>query len=540
MSTRSSRAARRIGLVSLFAWVVTWASMQPGMADPELWITLEASQEVQVRRASDGALVATIVLGDEDGNGNVEAPWGIAVATRPGGAGTHTFVTREDSLSVLDVALRSVTTTFDLAAELGRPGLELRGIAAAPPRTFTLGVGGPAVVRSFLFVAATDGAGDALGLVLDQDALVGAAARPIVAETVDLVAVADALDAIVLEDPDGEAFLRARFALGATGPMGVQVSSVEIFATSDLDAGWSARPADERSIANATTAPSELRLGTPRGRPLTVLPLADDGELENLEPTGTRCEALGGRLVGSFATGVGADAYTVFATDLDAQELLIVNPATCEVDRFPTGADPVAIATAGNFAWTTVWVADNASDTLTRVNDDGTSSTVPLLAPGAPGPLGPRDIAVLDNPNVISTCEIGPIDLAVVDADEDGSEDDVRITWEAGAGCSSMTEFTVACQCVDDDPDCPCQCSCGEPAALCGCSGLTFAFSEAAADGPLSPVLQLAPWDDSDPTQQSPWKRLGKTTGIPEFVHPDAGDPDASWVYSVTEGDELP
>ncbi len=526
---RLPRAIRLCGLLAVLG-----ASISVSAAAPlEAWVVNEESKSIKVISVATSTVVADFSIADPDFDGSDETPWGIAFSQLPGDGGTHAFVTQENLLTVIDTATRTVVTTYDVASLLGVPSITLRGLSSAAPRSFEQPVLDLPIALARLFVAGTLAGGEAVAVVLDQEALVSGLGSPLVTWE-ELDPAATALDVQVLGDAAGPRYQRALFTLESFGPLGPQISAVEIWTGSTNVSPWSVGEAQDFALDSATPPPGQLGIGAPPTRPLPILPLAGIGALRNLDPTlGNRCD-FGGSLVDALVTGPGADSYTVFGLDRPGRQLHVIDPRDCTGDAFTVGEDPVALATIGRVSWRSVFVANRGSDDVTRVDHDGTLTTIPLGGGGPVCQLCPKSIAVNGDTTLELACEPGPLSVMKADGDMDGTVDDLVISWSP-EGCDNQTKYSVFCQCLDDDPECVCECDCGILGGLCACSGIG-GFALSALDGPFDQVLQNDP--NGDPVKKNPWKKLGSPTGDTEYVHEDAALADASWVYSVTLGDE--
>lgn len=526
---RLPRAVRLCALLAIFVP----ASSTCDAAPLEAWVVSEQSKSIQVISVATSTVIADFSIADPDLDGSDETPWGIAFSQLPGDGGTHAFVTQENLLTLIDTTTRTVVATYDLASLLGVPSITLRGVSSAAPRSFEQPVLDAPVALARLFVAGTLAGGEAVGIVLDQQALVSGIGSPLVAWE-QLSPSATALDVQALGDARGPRHQRAIFTLESFGPLGPQISAAELWTGSTSVSPWGVGEAQVFALDSAMPLPGQLGVGAPPTRPLPVLPLAGIGALRNLDPTlGNRCD-FGGRLVDALVTGPGADSYTVFGLDRTGEVLHVIDPRDCTGDSFTVGEDPVAIATIGRVSWRSVFVVNRGSDDVTRIDDDGTLTTIPLGAGGPACQQCPKSIAVNGDTTLEQACDPGLLAVNKADGDMDGSVDDLVITWTP-EGCDGQTQYSVFCQCLDDDPDCVCECDCGILGGLCACSGIGD-LALASLDGPFDQVLQNDP--HGDPVKKNPWKKLGSPTGEPSFVHVDAGTAEASWAYSITLGDE--
>ena len=90
-------------------WLVALVALAGGnvWAGPEVWVVNTKSKDIAVIDAATDLEIATIPLGDIDGDGTLDptapAPGAIDFSTAPGHAGTHAFVTQGRYLRVVEV-----------------------------------------------------------------------------------------------------------------------------------------------------------------------------------------------------------------------------------------------------------------------------------------------------------------------------------------------------------------------------------------------------------------------------------------------------
>lgn len=501
----------------------------------ELWVVLRGTGEIGIVDIEDSRLKDTIDISDPDGDGQPDPPWGIAMSTAISSRGAHAFVTQEGFLRVLEVASRrEVGNPVDVAALLQEPGLVLRGCDAAAPRVFRTSSGAPEV-RAFLYVAATTAAGQAKYVILDQDALLATAADPIV-ESGALLQSGTALDVIVQDVPAGDAFQRAWFGVTREGRANDDILAIRLAKGNAVDQRWQIAERNTFPLDAGQVAPDVLGLGVPDGKELPVLPLSRTGRLENLYVDG-RCDT-GGDLVDVAVVGPGANSYTVLAVDRAAKELVVVDPGDCSTRRFAVGTDPTTVTTLGRVVWQSAFVTNRGDDTVTRLDVDGTLTTISMCRVGETCGAKPSGAGVA----LVPVCAVVSLETDTVDADEppDGIEDDILLTWDS-APCIADQEFTVWCQCPDNEPDCPCYCDCMPPPPGCYCPGVqdlvppSPGFSFGSTD--LDIVLLPPPWPPIP--QSNPWKKLGLTADQ-QFIHEGQAITDPFLSYGVTVGDEGP
>lgn len=505
------------------------------LAASELWVVERGSGTIAVIDTATDIVVGSIPAGDPDGDGTADPPEGIAFSTMAGQAGRYAFVTQRHFVSVIDVLSRQpARPAWNLSTFPGLANVILRGVAAARPRLVRDASGGMRLV-SHLHVAGTLPGGKPVFIVLDQQRLLLTFGSPLIA-TGSLAAVTDAtaLDVTTLETPAGERTLRAWYTIARTGGGGSSIEAIAVGAPARDGASWAAAAAKSFPLPPLARAPRRVGLGAPRSGEAPVLPTGATGSLENLD-TGGRCQ-LGGEIVAASVTGFGLGSYTVFALDAASESLRAIDPHDCAEPHgpFAVGAGPVAMTTLAELRWTAAFVANHDDDTITRLDADGTLTTIDLGGSGG-GACSRCPIALGVVPSY--ACVTDGLLVSREDGDSDGSDDDARIDF-SGVGCSEDpepdTEYIVACRCLDD-PDCACRCDCdADPDPDCFCPGMSLSGAAApratggvGGDTPTGLIGTLDP-----PTGPYPWKELGKTLDT-LYLHLDGALADGSWAYKA-------
>ncbi|GEM_PF-4524734 len=499
-----------------------------------LWVVNEGSRDVSVIDVDSEAVVATVSVEDPDGNGTPDTPADLCFTTSPGIAGSKVFVTQQGLISILDRASPALVGFVDVSRAIGEPSLVMRGCAASPPRRYHLPTDadpGSLVTKTFLDVAGTIDGNTPVWLVIDQDALLGLSLDPVVFDWGTLQSTGEARDVTIAGLPAGDHRHESFYTVVDATPGG-PAPTLSVLRLSKDGLLWTSFSVETLRQIELSAASSGLsfKIDDPSGRRLPVWPQGDSGTLENLQSGGT-CSP-GGRLTHASVTGVGANSYTLFALDHLGEELQMIDPTDCTVQTFALGSDPRDLVTRGRLDWKSVYVANRGSDSIYRLNDFQLQNTIQLAPPGPACQKCPISLA----PDPVAYCEITDLDLQLNDFDFDGSKDDIKLSWNA-AECPA-NEYFVWCQCLDDDPDCPCYCDCEIEDSLCNCTGFEGSPPALAAGiDNLHDVIQ-GPVFGPIPSK-NPWKKMGISLDG-EFIHPDAGNPDAGWVYGVTLDDAPP
>ncbi|MDQ7006144.1 MAG: hypothetical protein Q9Q40_02825 [Acidobacteriota bacterium] len=504
--------------------VLTTAVAAAPSAPPEAWVVEECALQVEVIDTDSGASLAVIDLRDPDGDGAVDPPWGLAFSTVPGAVDDFAFVTQQGLVSLIDVRARAVSTAapyFDVAAALGRPGLVLRGCATSPPRWFVDPTGARGL-RSLLDVAGTLSDGRAVFVVLDQQELITGGAHPVV--TWGILGRGRGTSVSVSGLPAGRGRHTPLYGVIEENSQADALAVYQVTLGEDLLAGAQVELL-RRSELGPGTAPSTFRPAAATGRRFPVMPLGPAGGLENLD-TGGSCTP-GGTLASVAIAGPGPNSYTVFALDGAADEIVVVDPADCSVERFAAEAGARDLAVDRPIEWTRLLVANRDDDSLSRLLADGSLARLPLGG-GPTANLCPVTVAL----PATQVCAVELTGQFKADLDGDGSQDDIRLEWQA-PGCPSTQGYTVYCQCIDAGSDCPCACDCLFPDPSCICPGVG---GTQLGLGGSTDTLLVNPWDP--PVLENPWKKLGTTfdTGF-DHLGGAAGDGVA---YGVTLEDQPP
>ncbi len=502
---------------------LTLAVVVAQSAPPEAWVVEECALQVQVIDSDSGALLATIDLRDPDADGVDDPPWGLAFSTVPGAVDDFAFVTQQGLISVLDVAARAVSPAapyFDVAAALGQPGLVLRGCATSPPRFF-VDPDGNGRLRALLDVAGTLSDGRAIYVILDQQEMISGG-DPVVRWGVLGNGRGAGVTASGL--PTGKHRHKPLYTVIEEGRQADALAVYQVALDEQLALGAEVDLLARREVAPGT-APATLRPAAATGRRFPVMPRGPEGMLENLDTGGT-C-APGGILEAAAIAGPGPNSYTVFALDTAADEIVVVDPTDCSTQRFAAEAGATDLAVDRPIEWTHLLVANRDDDSLTRLLADGSLTRLPLGG-GPTAHLCPVTVALPET----QVCAVELTGQFKADLDSDGSQDDIRLEWQA-PGCSQGQGYTVYCQCVVEDPNCPCTCDCLFPDPSCICPGV--GGTQQGLGGPADTLL-VNPWDP--PVLENPWKKLGTTfeTGFDHIGGAEGG----SVAYGVTLQDEPP
>lgn len=512
-----------VGLIAAAGLSIAIAQTPP----PEAWVVEEGALQVEVVDTDTGVVLASIDLRDPDADGSDDPPWGLAFSTEPGAPDLHAFVTQQGLVSVLDVPSRTVdsaTPYFDVARAIGQPGLLLRGCAASPPRWFVDPDGTPRL-RALLDVAGTLPGGTAVYVILDQGMLTSGAGDPVVSWGTLQAGTGVSVSAAGL--PTGKRRHKPLYAVIETGPSGDALVTWEV--SLDEQLGLGAEPRLLRRVElPAGTAPATFQPGAANGRRLPVMPQGGSGVLENLD-TGGRCTP-GGELTAVEIAGPGPNSYTLFTLDASTDEIVVVDPVDCSTERVAAEAGARDLALDRPIEWTRLLVANRDDDSLTRLLDDGSATRLPL-GPGGPAcTLCPISVAMKQT----QFCAVEMTGQVKGDFDSDGSEDDIRLSWDA-PGCAQRQGYSIYCQCIDGQENCPCACDCIVPDPTCICPGLG---GMGVSLGGGSPVLTLQPDPWEPPVLENPWKKLGNSIDT-EFDHIDALG-GGGVAYGVTLEDEPP
>jgi len=499
------------------------------LVDPEIWVVQRDAGRISIIDQAGFTNLTSFDISDPDGNSTIDPPWDICFSTPSSHPGTHAFVTQGRLLTVIEVTSRAIVGVHDIASLLGVPDVSLRGCAAATPRELTV-TGGPPVVTSYLHVAATLPTGDAHFVVLDQDLLITTGTFSPVVDSGLLAAQATAQDAAVMDTPGGRSFQRVWYS--ATRP-GVAANDelVLVLVTSEepLSSAWAVEDTRTAPLPLGQPLPDMLRLGVPPGRELPVLPTAGLGTLENLG-TGGSCDP-GGDLRAVTLTGPSPNSYTALALDGSSGEVVVVDPKNCSSLRYSVGADPTDVAALGRLDWREAYVVSRGDDTITRLKNDGSLTTIGFGLPIA----GPTAVGITLKP----WCSVKNIRVFPFDQDGDGQLNDYKLTWD-GVDCPAGTQYEIGCFCTSTSADCPCTpCDCTQqpPGDGCYCPGVIAMMPPVMEPPDLPLQVQIADPEEPDVLIEAPWKMLGLTS-VEEFVHEDQAGNQANWDYTVEPQDD--
>lgn len=516
----------------LLALLVAWAAAGPATAQPagpEIWVVNNTAGSITVVDPSSFSVVTTFDISDPDGDSTIDPPWDLCFSTASTQQGTHAFVTQGHLLTVIDVATRGIVAVHDIATDLGVPFIALRGCDAASSREFLPTVG-PPVVRSYLHLAGTLATGNAHFVVVDQGLAISGATNPVVGSGL-LATSATGQDVQVMDTPGGARFQRAWYSATRSGGVagGDALLAVSVSKPVLLSSPWTVDDTITLPVLPPMTLPDLLHFGVPAGRELPVMTTGAFGRLDNLG-TGGAC-APGGDLRGVTLTGPGPNSYTALALDALSGEVVVLDPRNCSSLRYSVGADPTDVATLGRLDWREAYVVSRGADTLTRVENNGTVTTIPLGLPVA----GPTAVGL----TLKRLCVVKDIRVQRFDEDGDNDFDDFKLTWDT-VGCPPGTKYEVNCFCTSTVAGCPClpcDCSLPNPGAGCFCPGI-LAQMPPVPNPPALP-LQVAVIDAEDPDVpiESPWKMLG-IAAREQFVHALDDGAAGEWDYAVEPEDD--
>jgi YVTN family beta-propeller protein len=483
---------------------------------PRVWVVNELDRSISVVDTTTDQVLATIPIHDPDADGSPDTPAAIAFSTVPGSAGTFALVAQDELITVLDANANAVVRVHDVQKLLQLGDIDIRAVAASPPRQFQSG--SLRVTRSYLHLLVQRGV-DTYFVVLDQERLIpGSTLSPLVGFGL-LRASSTAAGVTVLETASGAIHARVLYTLTEGPVSGSDIFAILVGKPDNLAAPWALIETTQIAFPAGIFPPVAFSMGAPAGGgELPVLPEGGLDTLLNLDTGGT-CGGVGDADSVS-VTGPGADSYTVLSLDRTAGKLVVVDPTDCTTTSFATGRKPVDVATLGAIRWRTAYVANHDSDTVTKLTSAGSLTQVPLGGGGSACQLCPIAVGVPFQ----ASCAVDGLVATKTDEDGDTVKDDLELSWNA---CPGGGSYEVHCQCVDQSLDCPCICDCLDPAPGCECGGIVFGnFSSA----PLASdfTLQPPPWTP----QKNPWKVLGATAGT-SFVVENVTD-FSGVVYDVT------
>ncbi len=503
----------------------------------ELWVVLRGTEEIAIVDTTTGSLdpapTNPIGIADPDGDSIPDPPWGLTFSTAVGFNSTHAFVTQQGWLSVISVPGRTRLHAFDVADLIGAESLDLRGCHASVPRRFIEPASGMSEVRNLVHCAGTDGSGNAVFVVLDQNLLIaGPPNDPLVDHGV--LGPAVGIDVVTLDTPRGvDTHARAWYASEQVGAV-VSTLQYDLVAAPDtLPVDFSVRRTRTTDPV-ATLFPENLRISAATGGQLPAAPQRTLGRLEHLG-SGGGCD-IGGELVAMSVTGIGVESYTVLAIDRAAEELLVVDatqPTGCVTHAFATGSNPVHVVTLGEVRWRTAYVANHDDDTLTVLDQDGSPPGTIALGPLPSGGSCDRCPITMGVPEEVSQdCEAVELQVDKVDTDMSGGIDRIVLTWQAD--CESPVEMQIGCRCVDEnDAACPCRCDCILQPEVCACPGIQ-SMGLGPDPGQIENTGNIALQDTPDTIDETPWIILGFELGLGGMFQHDIPDGNASDVlYSV-------
>jgi len=512
MQVKPGRTAHSLLVLALL--LLAPAAWSQG-STPEVWVVGECLGRISVIDSATSAVVATVDVSDPDGNRIPDPPSCIAFTAD----GTHALVTQGRFVTPVEVVGRTVLPPYDLGAALG-VDVDISGCAAAPPKRFLDPALGQ-LVRSHVFLAATTSSGEALAVVLDQQALTaGTGGGDPLVGTVVLHAAASTRDVAVLSLPAGARHQRAYYTLATATELVTQ----EVFLPESIGAVPQLGAASR--VPAATSPPGPVRPAAPLGGEFVVVPQGAAGPLSN-PLIGGECDA-GGEQVAVSVTGFGDNSYTVATLDRATNAFRIVDPSDCSLsDPIGVGSDPVALATLGAVRWERAYVVNRGSDDVTEILDDRSSRTIDLCPTGGPDCNTCPVSAATSRP----TCDIEDLRVTKLDMDGNGRIDTYRVSW-LPIGCASGTSFEVACKCETVDPTCPCSCDCSQlnPPPSCQCPGFVLGARSAATRG--ANALPLLPPQNDLPVPENPWIILG-VTPLQELDHAVDEDAGGQWDYKV-------
>lgn len=480
----------------------------------KLWVIAEKSQRIWIVDTNTNQReTLPISISDPDNDGTPDTPRGIAFSTTPAQRGTKALIAQGKLVTVVDVATRAVGPTTNIASLIGNPSLQLTGIATSLPRRF----GTSSTTQSFVFlvgsIAATnDAPGSTVWIVLDQPRTIAGALTTSSRWFGPLANGFNGGSVQVLPTADGAQRQRAWYTLidNASPP---RVAAALLAQANSTNPTFSVERFEQRTMTGTAPAPTAIHLGAAPTADLTVMPWYSSGELENLQH-GFSC-SVGGRLSAVAITGPGVNSYTVFATDVLNNQLLVIDPANCSTAvRRPTGRKPISLTALGRNHWEAIFTTNYDSDSLTRLNRDGTQPPPIQLAP--PGTIC-TECPVQSALALQATCVVEQLEVAE-------SLNSLELSWTDQA-CASGG-YDVFCRCLDKDPDCPCSCVCDgtSPPFGCECPGLDPPnFTRQSSTDDLGFAL-LPPPGGPDPSEDG-WIKVGSTLqnqiGLPGYSGAD-------------------
>lgn len=501
----------------------------------ELWVVAEKSRRIWiVDTVNNTVSPSPIPISDPNGDGTVDPPRAITFAKTIASNGERALVAQGPLITVLDATTHAVTSSCNIGLVIGRPSLQLHGLAASHPRRFVAASGSGTMLRTHLFatgVIATTGdpIGTAVWVALDQNRLVtGTCTSALIVGWGTLGPGFRGASIQPLDLPEGA--LHQRIWITSIDDAGPPYHlRADLIATANLPApNFLLARTELRTIPGTLPAPTSLQLSAPLdGTPL-IVPWGAVGEIRNLTHE-LGCTLPGVRPNAVSITGPGVDSYTVLVADEGSNRLLVLDPSDCSTTSFPVGRRPVAITPLRPYDWHSAFVINRDGDSVTRIDRNAALTTIALGGGGSTCAECPVAAGVARLPS----CSVSSL---TVTRDESALD----LAWD-GQGCPEG--YDVYATCLDDDPDCPLSCDCSAPVAGCICPGLTLGADLAVGASPQrSPApddLSLVGLIPSKPGQL-PWIKQGSTLNQQIALDLDGSDAEIGLWVGGFEGDEPP